>query len=78
MKMKAKLHRFTLKNSFHGTECTVLHPCRNGETSQRQVWQDLDEEASREWRAGPARSRVNRVRRTLCGMEDCQCGTVRP
>lgn len=76
--MKTKLHRFTLENSFHGTECTVLHPCRDGETSQRQVWQDMEEEANREWRSGSARSRLNRVRRALCGIKGCQCGIVRP
>jgi len=72
-----KLHRFTLSNSFHNTETRVLSRWRDGETSQHQVWGEMEDEANREYYSGPARARLNRARRALCGMSDCTCGTVR-
>jgi hypothetical protein len=77
--MKTKtMHKFTLTNSFHGTSTSVLCDYRDGEVSQIQVYSDLVDAASREYRFGPARRRLNRVRNALCGFSGCTCGTVRP
>lgn len=56
-----KTELITLRNEFHGTNVRVRAPV--GSTPW-EAWTDLSE-ATRA-----------RVRRRLCGMEDCHCGTV--
>jgi len=69
-----KKHKITLRNTFHGTACTVLVP--TGITDQREAWLYLQEEANF---GGPTeRRRLARVRRALCPLSTCKCGVLRP
>jgi hypothetical protein len=64
----------TLNNSFHNTEVRVRVPddVQEGrEWEYIQYWGGI-------YRADPSdRSRLLRVRRALCGSNECTCGTVR-
>lgn len=71
-----------LVNSFHGTDCRVSG--KWGETPE-DAWDRIQQEAhifrrrhtGNGWTLTPARRAYLRVRKTLCGMADCKCGTVR-
>jgi len=65
----------TLTNSFHGTTVRIdarwqADPVRG----QGVVWTDICYAASNGDQA--AQRVLRRVRRALCGMSDCYCGTV--
>jgi hypothetical protein len=67
------MKKMTLKNSFHNTEVTMLVP--NGIETQREALDRLEQRAAN---GDPSFVRtLRRVQRALCGVEGCQCGTVR-
>lgn len=67
--------RFTFKNSFHNTAATILIPFVPKEhQSQNEVWNELQNMAHDKQFS---MATIRRVRRRLCGMFDCTCGTVR-
>jgi len=64
----------TLKNSFHNTEVRVRGPWK----TQAEAWDEIQAAVFRYWPVCAAdKKRYNRVVKTLCGMSDCSCGTVR-
>lgn len=67
-------NKITLKNDFHGTECVVIVHADNAP----EAWFEIQYAADDDRRRGaPSRRRLARVRATLCGSADCQCGVVR-
>jgi hypothetical protein len=66
------MKKMTMKNSFHDTEVTILVP--NG-IDHADAYSWLERRADR-WDEAAART-LRRVRRTLCGITGCSCGTVR-
>jgi hypothetical protein len=78
---RPKFHRYTLHNSFHRTEATILLP--ELPESERDAWRDIEAAAWKETNtgtdraAGPATAKMKRIARALCGMKDCCCGIVR-
>jgi len=71
--------KVTLTNSFHGTECVVLVPAGFAGEEDR-AWDYLQEQAHASYYGGNnrnARAVVRRAKNTLCGSDDCTCGTVR-
>jgi hypothetical protein len=79
MDKKTKMTTVTLSNDFHDTEVRVRVPAWiAGESDEQyQAWMWIQESKDREYYAGPARRRYNRVCNALCGSSDCQCGIVR-
>ena len=66
-----------LTNSFHGTSCRIVVSSDYPEGSE---YSELQADAYREqsdWVYGPARRKLARIHRTLCGCDGCTCGTVR-
>ena len=71
--------KITLTNSFHNTEITIQVPANND--TQSEAWIDLQADAAGYGNprdAKNAKAKLARVRRVLCGIRGCQCGTVRP
>lgn len=64
----------TLRNDFHNTEVKVRGPWENAQDAwfaiQAAVHGETDPTEA-------AKRRLRRVRKALCGMKDCGCGTVR-
>jgi hypothetical protein len=76
---KEKLVTVTIKNSFHGTEAKVRVP-ESWVDSEYSILTHLQDAASVEianFRNGPNRAKLNRVKRALCGVSGCQCGIER-
>ena len=69
-----KTHKITLRNTFHGTACTVLVP--TDITDQHEAWYHLQEQAN--FGGTTERRRLARVRRALCPLSNCKCGVLRP
>jgi hypothetical protein len=67
------MHKMTLTNSFHGTSVVVL--VHEDVETQQEAYVEI-EHAAAVGRPG-ADAKLRRVRRTLCGVADCHCGTVR-
>lgn len=67
------MNKITLKNSFHGTEATVIVAA----DSAQDAWTEIQIAAYEERHHGPAHRRLARVRSVLCGSDHCQCGVVR-
>jgi hypothetical protein len=63
-----------LQNSFHGTSIRVRVPQAWADDPNDGPWMNIQQAAqtSEKW----ART-LRRIERTLCGMQDCTCGTVR-
>ena len=71
------MKKLILRNSFHGTECTIL--ADEGDSSYA-AYQDIlcrahGAQDYAERRRNQAK--LNRIRRELCGMADCKCGIIR-
>lgn len=66
--------RVTLRNTFHGTSCTV--EAEPGQTAA-DAWLDIVERGSSSNCRPKDRRRYLRVQRALCGIEGCKCGVVR-
>lgn len=66
----------TLTNSFHNTSVRVSDLWEVEGEGQAAAWLQIQYHA--QWRRDPAAIRVmKRIEKTLCGMSDCRCGTVR-
>jgi hypothetical protein len=66
------MFRVTLRNAFHRTGTAVLSPTPYPD----ETWEWLQQEAWDETfdgRCGPARRRLDRVMRELCGIRGCKC-----
>ena len=67
------MKKVTLRNSFHRTNCTVLVPNEH----IQDAWGYIQIQAYRADATDAAKRIYRRVRRELCGIEDCKCGIVR-
>ena len=70
--------RIKLTNSFHNTETHVLF---QENTSPEEAWEEIQIQAHEEYLRGiygPARRRIHRIHKSLCGQKHCACGTFRP
>lgn len=61
-----------LANSFHNTSTTIR--VTDPSQDQHKAWTELQVQA---WDDAKAAAKVRRIKRALCGMSDCCCGTVR-
>lgn len=66
--------KITLRNTFHGTECTVLLPEIYKDEPSANPWHFIELNASHD---KAHKRRMQRVKRLLCGVSGCQCGVVR-
>ena len=66
------MKNITLTNDYHKTSVTVRVP--DSIDGQSEAWMNLQAWAGRDI---SDKRRVQKIRKTLCGMSDCQCGTVR-
>jgi hypothetical protein len=62
-----------LKNEFHGTSVRVRVPWTAGDDD----WAEIQLRAALERVPGRWTRTLRRIEKTLCGMKDCHCGTVR-
>lgn len=67
------MYKVKLSNSFHGTECVIL----SHTDDMWDAWLDLQIMASEDRIGRGHRQKLARVRRLLCGADDCGCGIVR-
>jgi len=67
----------TLTNSFHKTTVRIRVQDSWGNLTQDEIYSRLVNYAKVEGPHGRLSRKVRRIQRTLCGMEDCHCGTVR-
>jgi hypothetical protein len=69
-----KIETIELKNDFHGTSIRVRVPQSWADDPNGGAWLNIQQAAttSDKW----ART-LRRIETTLCGMADCNCGTVR-
>lgn len=73
-----KMKTVTLKNSFHNTEITIRVP--EGWIDFEgglPLWDEIQLASHVSTSGSPDKRRENKIRRALCGMADCSCGTVR-
>ena len=68
------MRRMTLNNDYHRTSVVVLVPDHVG--TQAEAYEDIERAAAMQRPGGE--SKLRRVRKALCGISGCQCGTVRP
>jgi len=78
----SNMKKYTLTNSFHRTEATVLIDADLINEPQSYIWNTLSLLADHEicnppFQKGAATAKRNRIWNKLCGMKDCCCGTVR-
>lgn len=84
--------RVELSNSYHGTATRILvpsgliDPAHDPAHQMATAWEWLQHQAQMEYSAPGRKARhpaagyrhtLSRVRRELCGIDDCTCGTVR-
>ena len=60
-------------HSFHNTRINVLVNADN----ESEAWEEIQLAAYGRQPTEAAKARLRRIRKTLCGMSDCACGTVR-
>ena len=69
--------KLILRNTFHGTACTIL---ADDGISPYAAYQQIECLAYGAQDANDRRrnqAKLNRIRRELCGMADCKCGIIR-
>ena len=67
------MHKITLRNNYHSTEITVLSKYQ----SESETWYHIQEPVFSGYPTLAQRAKYRRVHNTLCGADDCLCGTVR-
>lgn len=78
MKKEDAMKKITLKNSFHGTQITILaenHESPGDFIERLEITayrRDIPRKVSQS-----AQKRLSKITKALCGMSDCSCGTIR-
>ena len=66
------MYRVLLRNSHHGKRVAVLSPTPYPDETWKWLVMEAWDEAF-DGHYGPARRRLNRVKRELCGIQGCKC-----
>ena len=69
--------KLILRNSFHGTACTILADEGDSPYAAYQQIMCLAYGAQAVDDRRRNKAKLNRIRRALCGMADCKCGIIR-
>lgn len=67
-------HRIKLVNEFHGTSTTVMSDATTGDDAYTAIW--FVATYGKPEFAKPARRVLARVKKALCGQDDCRCGSI--
>lgn len=69
------MKKVLLKNSFHSSQMVITIP---DEWSAEEAFEQIQFQAlGNSANAKKAKAKLRKIKKTLCGMDDCQCGVVR-